>query len=184
MEILSVLVGGALTIAGTLLVSFFQARDRKWDRIDKLREAEERKMASKKEFQLAALRTVALALHRVSRDLSLSATVAALDSGETKDQFEARHRNLVNSLDAAHVQVIGYSPAVSGYLDGVSAAISRYWGHFGNTIRLNNAVGECKEEADDYQRAFGQTFKACGELSQIVAESLVVVAQEISDALN
>lgn len=184
MEIVSVLVGGALTIVGTLVVSFFQSRDRKWDRMDKLREAEERRISSRKERQLAALRAVSLALHRVSREFGLSATVAALDSGETKDEFEARHRNLVNFLDDAHVQVIGYSPAVSGCLNRVSTAISRYWGHFGNTIRLNNTVGQSKEEDDGYRRSFDQTFNACEELSRIVAESLAVVAQEISGAID
>ena len=184
MEIFSVLLGSGIAFMSQLLASFFQSKERKWDRVDKLREAEERKVAGKKESQLAALRAVALALHRVSRELGLSATVAALDAGETKDQFELRHRNLIDVLDAAHVQIIGYSPIIPSHLDRVSAAISRCWGHVGNTIRLNTTVNGSDEEGGSYQRAFEQAFKACGELSEVVSESLAVVAQEISDAID
>ena len=180
MEIVNVIVGGGIAIVSTLIVSFFQSKERKLDRVDKLREVEEKKVAGNKESQLAALRAVALALHRVSRELGLSATTAALDAGETKDQFELRHRNLIDFFDAAHVQVIGWSESVPSYLNRVSAAVSLCWGHIGNAIRLNTMIDG---KVNSYQRASDQALNACIELNKIVAESLSVVTQEISDAL-
>ena len=178
---MDVLLGGGLALAGTLIPSLLQSIDRKRDRADKLREEQERKAADRRNARLVSLRTVALVLHRVSRELGLAATVSALDARESRDQFEVRYRELTNRFDDAHVQLIGHSPAVVAQLNNVSVAMSRCWGQIGNAIRLNILDAG---EGDRYQRAFDAAFEACGNISSAVGESLAVVDKEISDLME